>query len=194
MRRRACRRTRAASARPLRCTRRSARRAECRELAPDGDLISCCPCAKGACCGCLRHRRRSPWPPFSACVCLWRGPSAPSLSSIQAPCGCVFCYYCVAAACHASSRPRCPRCAARLELGARCPADLIPQPPPAAAAPIAAAAGGAPLGQLGVASHLEGEGDAHMLVEGGDGAGDEEGTAEIGFRQAGGGVTWHSDD
>ena len=36
------------------------------ELAPDGDLVTCFPCAEGACCGCLRRRRHSLWPPFSA--------------------------------------------------------------------------------------------------------------------------------
>jgi len=35
-------------------------------LAPGGDLITCFACAEGACCGCLRRRRRSPWPPLSA--------------------------------------------------------------------------------------------------------------------------------
>ena len=35
------------------------------ELAPDGDLVTCFPCAEGACCGCLRRRRHSLWPPFS---------------------------------------------------------------------------------------------------------------------------------
>ena len=41
-------------------------RPEWRKLAPGGDLISCFPCAECVCCGCLRRRRRSPWPPFSA--------------------------------------------------------------------------------------------------------------------------------
>ena len=41
-------------------------RPECSKLAPGGDLITCFPCVKGACCGCVRRRRRSPWPPFSA--------------------------------------------------------------------------------------------------------------------------------
>ena len=44
----------------------SRRHHECRKLAPAGDLITCFPCAKRACCGSLRCRRRSPWPPFSA--------------------------------------------------------------------------------------------------------------------------------
>ena len=44
----------------------SRRRPECRKLAPGGDLITCFPCAEGVCCGYLRRRRRSPWPPFSA--------------------------------------------------------------------------------------------------------------------------------
>ena len=38
----------------------------CSKLAPAGDLITCFPCAEGACCGSLRRRRRSSWPPFSA--------------------------------------------------------------------------------------------------------------------------------
>ena len=29
-----------------------------------GDLITCLPCAKGACCSCSRRRRRSPWPSY----------------------------------------------------------------------------------------------------------------------------------
>ena len=38
--------------------------AECIALAPHGDLITCFPCAKGACRGCLRRRWGSPWPPY----------------------------------------------------------------------------------------------------------------------------------
>ena len=37
--------------------------AECIALAPHGD-ITCFPCAKGACRGCLRRRWGSPWPPY----------------------------------------------------------------------------------------------------------------------------------
>lgn len=37
---------------------------ECRRLASDGHRHS--PCAKVACCGCVRCRKRSPWPPISA--------------------------------------------------------------------------------------------------------------------------------
>ena len=36
------------------------RNPECRKLAPGGDVVTCLPCAEGACCGCLRRRRRSP--------------------------------------------------------------------------------------------------------------------------------------
>ena len=89
----------------------------------------------------------------------------------------------------------------------------MPQPPPAAAAApaaaatpaggeaaaasIAAAARCVPLGALGDSSYLEAEGDAHVraAVDGGDGGDEEageEGAADIGFRRAGGGVTWHS--
>ena len=35
--------------------------AECRKLAPDSDIVTCFPCAEGACSGCLRRRSRSPW-------------------------------------------------------------------------------------------------------------------------------------
>ena len=36
----------------------------CSKLPPDGDLITCFPCAEAACCGCLRRQRCSPWPPL----------------------------------------------------------------------------------------------------------------------------------
>ena len=155
-------------------------------------------------------------PPHACGFCA----AAPMHTPQLAPCGCVFCYYCVAAACHASGRPRCPRCVARLELGTRCPADLIPQPPPTpaaapAVAPAAASTGGvhggeavevvpiatedAPL-QGSSSQEIDVEGTSHARVDGeGEGRGDEgdgeatEGAADIGFRRADGGVTWHSE-
>jgi peroxin-2 len=78
----------------------------------------------------LRVRAAARPPPAHACgFCA----AAPMHTPQRAPCGHVFCYYCLASACAASGRPRCPRCAARLELGERCPAALIPRPPPAPA-------------------------------------------------------------
>lgn len=67
--------------------------------------------------------------------------ASPMHTPQMAPCGHVFCYYCLASACVASGRPRCPRCSARLTLGHRCPATQIPQPPLSPAHEPAAATG-----------------------------------------------------
>ena len=59
----------------------------CRQLALGGDLITCLPCAKGACYGCMRRRRRSLSPPpraFRAGLLATSPLATPSSSCTQA--------------------------------------------------------------------------------------------------------------
>ena len=81
----------------------------------------------------LRHLRvRAAARALPAHACGFCG-AAPMHTPQLAPCGHVFCYYCLASACVASGRPRCPRCSARLTLGRRCQIPLPPTPSSVAA-------------------------------------------------------------
>ena len=51
--------------------------ARVQKLAPSNDFITSFPCADGACGGCLRRQRRSPWPPFSALGRAWAATHLP---------------------------------------------------------------------------------------------------------------------